>query len=72
MPLENLAARITRDNHAGLTVAPGDMEGFLAAASQLYHSPDLRAGMARSARAYAEETFPIEKTASVFDEILAK
>ncbi len=72
MPLENLAARITHDNHAGLTVAPGDMEGFLAAASQLYDSPDLRTRMARSARAYAEETFPIEKTASVFDEILAK
>ena len=72
IPPENLAARITRDNQAGLTVAPADMDGFLAAARQLHASPGLRARMARSARTYAEETFPIEKTAAVFDEILAK
>lgn len=71
IPLENLAARITRDHHAGLTVAPADMEGFLTAAAKLLASPELRATMARNARAYAEETFPIRKTAAIFDEILA-
>lgn len=72
MPLDNLAARITRDHRAGLTVAPADMEGFLAAAARLRENPELRAELARNARAYAEETFPIEKTAAVFDEILAR
>ncbi len=71
MPLDNLAARITRDHGAGLTVAPGDLDGFLAAASQLHASEPLRREFAANARAYAEETFPIEKTAAIFDRILA-
>jgi glycosyltransferase involved in cell wall biosynthesis len=72
MPLENLAARITRDHRAGLTVAPGDLDGFLDAAALLRASESLRAELARNARAYAEATFPIVKTAAVFDEILAR
>ncbi len=72
IPPENLAARIVRENHAGLTVAPADMEGFIAAASTLQTSPGLRAKMGRSARIYAESTFPIEKTAATFAEILTK
>ena len=71
IPLDNLAARITRNHKAGLTVAPGDLEGFLAAASELHQSEILRAELATNARAYAEETFPIEKTAAIFDRILA-
>ena len=71
IPLDNLAARITLDHNAGLTVAPDDIDGFLAAALQLHASPGLRARLARNARTYAEQTFPIEKTAAVFDEILA-
>ena len=72
IPTENLAARITRDNQAGLTVRPSDMDGFLDAASQLHDSSDLREKMANNARAYAEKTFPIEKTAAIFDEILGQ
>jgi glycosyltransferase involved in cell wall biosynthesis len=72
IPPENLAARIVCENHAGLTVAPADMDGFIAAASHLQSSPDLRANMGRSARTYAELTFPIEKTAATFAEILTK
>lgn len=71
MPLENLAARITRDNRAGLTVPPGDLEGFLAAAGELHGSAPLRSELAANARIYAEATFPIAKTAAVFDRILA-
>ncbi len=71
MPLDNLAARITRDHHAGLTVAPGDLDGFLTAAARLHDSASLRKELATNARAYAEETFPIEKTAAIFDRILA-
>ena len=71
VPQENLAARITKDNAAGLTVAPDDLEGFLAAAERLRASPEERARLAANARAYAEATFPIEKTANTFEEILA-
>ncbi|MEO5715743.1 MAG: glycosyltransferase family 4 protein [Luteolibacter sp.] len=71
MPLDNLAARITRDHKAGLIVAPGDLDGFLAAADRLHDSDSLRSELATNARAYAEETFPIEKTAAIFDRILA-
>ncbi len=72
MPLENLAARITRDHRAGLTVAPGDLAGFLDAAATLHASETLRATLAGNARAYAEATFPIARTAAVFDQILAR
>ncbi len=71
MPLENLAARITRGNRAGLTVAPGDLPGFLAAAETLRSSETLRTELAGNARAYAEATFPIARTAAIFDQILA-
>jgi colanic acid biosynthesis glycosyl transferase WcaI len=70
VPRENLAARITREQGAGITVAPKDMEGFLAAASFLHASPDECLEFGAKARAYAEATFPIEKTASTFEKIL--
>ena len=70
IPEENLAARITRDHKAGLTVAPRDLEGFLTCAGQLRESETLRSELATNARAYAEKTFPIEKTADIFDRIL--
>ena len=70
MPLENLAARITRGNRAGLTVAPGDLDGFLAAADTLLSSETLRSELSANARAYAEATFPIARTAALFERIL--
>lgn len=70
VPPENLAARITREQEAGLTVASNDMEGFLNAASRLRSSPEERMKLAKNARRYAEATFPIEKTARTFENIL--
>lgn len=67
---QNLAARITREHGAGITVEPKDMDGFLAAAGFLYASPDEREEFGKKARAYAEATFPIEKTATTFEKIL--
>ncbi|MCW1923439.1 glycosyltransferase family 4 protein [Luteolibacter arcticus] len=67
---QNLAARITREHGAGITVEPKDMEGFLAAASFLHASPEECKEFGRKARAYAEATFPIEKTATTFEKIL--
>lgn len=71
MPPENLAARITSGNKAGFIVPPGDTVGFLAAAGRLLADDALRIAMAGRARGYAEETFPIGKTAARFAAILA-
>ena len=71
MPLENLAARIASENRAGLIVAPDDIEGFIDAAQKLHKFTDLRADLGANARRYAEETFPIQKTALAFEQILA-
>jgi len=70
VPRENLAARITRDHGAGLTVEPDDMDAFLKAALHLQASPAECRKLAANARAYAEATFPIEQTASTFENIL--
>lgn len=72
MPLQNLAARITRDHRAGLIVAPTDLAGFLAAADELHGSERLRNELGANARSYADATFPIARTAAVFDRILAQ
>lgn len=70
VPMDNLAARITRDHGAGLTVGPRDLEGFLAATSFLHASPAERAEFGRKAREYAELNFAIGKTAATFERIL--
>lgn len=71
IPKGNLAARITSENHAGLTTAPRDMEGFLSASARLRESPSLCGELAANARAYAEKTFAIDKTTIRFEEILS-
>lgn len=71
VPPANLAARITRDHEAGLTVPPADGAGFLAAADRLRRDPELRRCLGAHARAYATETFPIERTADTFERILS-
>jgi glycosyltransferase involved in cell wall biosynthesis len=72
MPEDNLAARITRQHEAGVIVPHDDHEGFLAAAENLRQSPELRARLGRNARAYAEATFPIARTAAAFERILSQ
>jgi glycosyltransferase involved in cell wall biosynthesis len=71
VPPANLAARITRDNKAGRTVAPADADGFLAAAAELRDSSELRGELSRNARQYAEQTFTIGAKADTFEEILS-
>ncbi len=70
MPGGNLAARITERQKAGLIVAPDDIEGFVAAAGRLRESREMRRELGRNARLYAEETFPIERTAGIFEKLL--
>ncbi len=61
MPPENLAARTVARAGAGLCVAPGDAEGFVAGARRLRGDPALRARLGAAGRAYAERTFDIER-----------
>jgi len=72
VPTENLAARITREEDAGITVEPDDLEGFLSAAGTLLTDDARRMNTGRNARAYAERTFAIGPTATRFEGILAK
>jgi glycosyltransferase involved in cell wall biosynthesis len=71
MPEQNLAARIIRDNGAGLSAAPDDVPAFIDAARHLVAYPSLRADMARRGRAYAERTFDVQQIATRFEALLA-
>ncbi len=70
VPPENLASRIVERNQAGLTVNPGDEEGFVALARRLYEDGDLRRSCAIHARQYAERTFDIEQITDKFEGVL--
>ncbi|TAE76395.1 MAG: glycosyltransferase WbuB [Verrucomicrobia bacterium] len=70
VPEQNLAARITRSQAAGITVSPNDLPSFLAAAERLHASPAECSAHAARARAYAEAHFPIEHIAAAFENIL--
>lgn len=70
VPEVNLAARIIREEEAGLTVEPADESGFWAAAETLYRDRALCDQMAGKARAYAEKTFDVVGIADRFENIL--
>ncbi|WAC21497.1 glycosyltransferase family 4 protein [Luteolibacter sp. SL250] len=70
MPAGNLAARITGRNDAGVIVPPHDTGAFVREAAYLRDSPERRGELARNARAYAERTFPIGRTAQAFEDLL--
>ncbi len=72
VPSANLAARIARESGSGLSVEPGDQEGFLEAASTLRQSPELRATLGAKAREYAESTFRISPITDQFERILTE
>ena len=72
IPQENLAARITRDEGAGRTVSPDDLEGFIAAATELRDHEALGIEMGGKARSFAEKTFAIGPIAATFESILSR
>lgn len=71
VPAVNLAARIIKEENAGLTVPPSDTAEFLAAAARLMNEPAASAEMAARARAYAEEHFDIAAIGGRFEKLLA-
>jgi colanic acid biosynthesis glycosyl transferase WcaI len=70
IPAENLASRTIERNGSGLVVAPGDSDGFIAAARRLVDDSDLRAAMSSAARSYAERAFDIDTITASFTRII--
>lgn len=70
IPPENLAARTLEAAGGGLCVAPGDGEGFVAAARRLREDEALRRDLGGAGRAYAERTFDIERIGQRFLSVL--
>ena len=69
VPEENLAAKIVRDNGAGLIGNPSDTNLFCRNAESLYHDHQTRAEMGRKAQAYAMNNFDIGNIADRFEGI---
>jgi colanic acid biosynthesis glycosyl transferase WcaI len=71
VPEDNLAARIVRENGAGIVVAPADVDAWCTEAQRLLADEPLRRRMAANARAYAEREFDIGRIAERFEAVLA-
>lgn len=70
VPEVNLAARIIREEKAGLTVAPSDEAGFLKAAETLYKEREEASAMGERARRYAENTFDVKLIGDRFEKLM--
>jgi len=70
VPDKNYVARIVQNHEMGLVCLPDDVDMFLENAKKLRQSSGLRHQFAKNARAYAEETFDIERICDRFEEIL--
>jgi glycosyltransferase involved in cell wall biosynthesis len=70
VPCINLAARIVRNNQAGLAVSPGDTKMFINAAEELLKDQILRKTLGDNARSYAERHFNIETITDQFLELI--
>ena len=72
MPPENLGSRILARSGAGISVAPDDQAGFLAAAERLADDAAERARRGKNALDYAAKTFDIRAIGDRFEAILAR
>ena len=70
IPAENLAARLIVETGAGVVVAPGDRDSWLAQAERLLADAPARARMAQAGRAHAEAAFDVEAIAARFEAVL--
>jgi glycosyltransferase involved in cell wall biosynthesis len=69
VPFENLAARIVKENEAGICVGPNDIDGFIKSSETFIHDYKLRERLGKNARKYAENTFDIENITDKFEGI---
>lgn len=70
VPTDNLAAKIVERTGAGRVVDPLDTTAFVGAAIELASDAAMREECGSRGRAYAEATFPIDRVADRFEEIL--
>jgi len=70
LPTANLAARTLAEAGAGLRVAPGDADGWLAAAEALRRDPARRAALGSAGRAFAESRFALDRIGARFEALL--
>lgn len=66
IPAENRSARLVTESGAGVVVAPGDIETFVAAAHAMMQDDDGRQRHAAAGRAFAEKTFDIDRIGGLF------
>lgn len=69
VPINNLAAKIVKENETGIVVDPDDAQGFVEAAKRLLQDRALRQFYGAQARKYAERTFDIGKITDKFEEL---
>lgn len=67
----NPAAGMIAETDAGVTVPPGDTDGFIAAAAKLAGDDEMRDAMGAAGRAYAERAFDVRRIAPRFRAFLA-
>jgi glycosyltransferase involved in cell wall biosynthesis len=72
VPFENLAARIVRDNNAGIVVPPSETKQFVDSAMTLLGDPGLRNSLAANGKAYAKRKFDIDKITDRFEAIIQR
>lgn len=72
IPGENLAAQTVCREQAGFAAEPSDTEGFLLAADELRHNPELCRSKGTHARVYAEKAFQIERIVDRFESFLKR
>ncbi|HVZ63799.1 MAG TPA: glycosyltransferase family 4 protein [Lacunisphaera sp.] len=72
MPEENLASRIIKHQHSGLSVTPDDVDAFISSAERLRLDPVLVRQMGQQGRAYAEREFRIDRISARFETVFRK
>ncbi len=70
VPGDNPAARIVRENEAGICAEPDDADAFLQGAAELRENGELRSRLGRNGRRYAEKHFDINAVADAFENVL--
>ena len=71
VPEENLAAKIVKQNNAGIVIPPNNKHAFIEAAERLYLDMECRARFAKNGRLYAENHFDIERITDKFQHLLS-
>jgi glycosyltransferase involved in cell wall biosynthesis len=72
VPIVNRAAKVIQESGGGYAIPVGDTRAFIEGVDKLVNDENLREGMGRRAREYAETQFDIDKIAARFEDILEK